>query len=44
VAARTEGGVRLFKRLDVERLAAERQSRAESRPRAVGAPSGDKPA
>jgi excisionase family DNA binding protein len=38
VAARTEGGVRLFNRVDVERLAADRASRAASRPQVVGAP------
>jgi len=36
--AQTEGGIRLFRRADVERLAADRASRAESRPQVVGAP------
>jgi excisionase family DNA binding protein len=37
VAAQTEGGIRLFRRADVERLAADRASRAESRAQVAGA-------
>jgi DNA-binding transcriptional MerR regulator len=36
VAAQTEGGIRLFRRVDVERLAADRASRAESRVQVAG--------
>ncbi len=37
VAAQTEGGIRLFRRTDVEQLAADRASRAESRAQVAGA-------